>query len=119
MSRKLDAQLAQLIGLRDVEYDKVGGQWTGIKKGVNRHVVLPHYSTLECDSGTVLDHIAALGWMVTVYTGPYKNQGVKCRCCIMRSPQDFVLGGVDVVAETRPLAICRAFVEAMERWGDG
>jgi len=75
-------------------------------------------SGCESSAGLVLNRIVALGWMVTVYTGPYKNQGVKCRCCIMRGPQDFVLGGVDVVAETRSLAICRAFVEAMERWGN-
>jgi len=44
----------------------------------------------------------------------------RARCCIMRGPQDAILDSVvDVIADTRPLAICRAFIQAMERWGDG
>lgn len=75
-------------------------------------------SSNENDAGCILDRIAALGWMVTVFTGPHWDSGVSAliRCCILRG-----VGGpmVDVVAETRPLAICRAFIQAMERWSDG
>jgi hypothetical protein len=74
----------------------------------------------ESDSGIVQDHMAELDWMVTMYTGPHPDydEPVK-RCCIMRGPQDGILGTmVDVIADTRPLAICGAFVEAMERWGE-
>lgn len=89
--------------------------------GWQRTSVLPHYQSDENDAGLILDHIASLGWMVTVYTGePHLgHDGPVNRCCIMRGTQDFVLGGVDVIAETRPLAICEAFVQAMERWGNG
>jgi len=68
-------------------------------------------STNEQDAGLVLDYIASLGWAVTVYTGPHL---AKIACHIMRAPGDVVRAeGI----ETRPLAICQAFVKAMEKWG--
>lgn len=102
--------------------DKVSSfiNWKKTDLGRLRKLQISLFNPTECAecAELVLDRIVALGWMVTVYTGPYKEQGVKCRCCIMRGPQDFVLGGVDVIAETRPMAICKAFVQAMKRWGD-
>lgn len=113
--RQLDMLIAENLEWREVGYDKIGGEWTGIKRGLNTHAVIPRYSKLECDSGLILDRIAALGWAVTVFTSGWHGK-TQIRCCIMRAPGGPV---VDVVAETRPLAICRAFVQAMERWNDG
>lgn len=66
------------------------------------------------EKSLVIDRIAALGWAVTVFTGGWHGITL-VRCCIMRTPNG---PAVDVVADTRPLAICRAFIQAMERWGD-
>lgn len=124
MNTELDLQVARLMGWREMQpgnWEDVGIYWI-VKNGETK--TSTDDNSLFCPSGKaghadlILDRIAALGWMVTVYTGPYKDQGIKCRCCIMRGPQDFVLGGVDVVADTRPMAISKAFVQAMERWGD-
>lgn len=73
------------------------------------------YTTNEECGTLILDHIAALGWAATVFTGGWHGKRL-IRCCVMQTPNG---PAVDVVAETRPLAICQAFVQAMERWGDG
>jgi len=105
------------IEREDLEY-KIGAlmEWERERGGwqILDFPASPNNAVSLVGADAIQDHIAALGWMTTVYTGPYKNQGIKCRCCIMRGPQDFVLGGVDVVDDTRPMAISLAFVEAME-----
>lgn len=76
--------------------------------------ILPRYSADENDAGLVLDYLATQGYMITVYSGPYRDEGIKARCCILR-PRD--IDRVDAVADTRPLAICEAALMAVERWG--
>jgi hypothetical protein len=108
MSAELNRQVAALTGWSDLFSPATSAQ----------------------DADLLIDRLAALGWMITVFTGPYArvvfdddNQAhlkieTRARCCIMRGPQDAILDSVvDVVADTRPLAICRAFIQAMEKWG--
>jgi len=109
-----DGERQYLYSNQDRSKPAPESSWTWQRTGV-----LPRYSGNETDAGLVLDRIAAQGWAVTVYTGPCPDRGIVHRCCIMRQPGDAVLDGVvDVIAETRPLAICQAFVEACERWGN-
>ncbi len=93
--REMDARIAELMG------------WASI-------ALKP--STLEDDAGIVVDDFVATGHAVTVYTGQYQDQGVKSRCCIVWLA-DLAAGPVDAIADTRPLAICRAALKARERWG--
>ena len=122
MNVELNGQIAALLGWTDITLDGWGRGTPpslDLSSTTYKSEYLPRFSANMTSADKIVDYIAALGWMVTIYTGPYKDQGVKCRCCIMRGLQDFVLGGVDAVADTRPLAICQAFIEAMERWSDG
>lgn len=110
-------KIARLMGWQEV----APGAWTnkGERWLIGCEGIKPTFDPLisEDDAGLILDYIGALGWMITRYTGPHPDHdGPVNRVCIMRGPQDFVLGGVDVIADTRPLAICEAFVQAMERW---
>ena len=111
MTNELDARIAiEIMG-----YLGKGEQGVWIPKSGN----LPgHYfspSSIEDDAGKVQSRLVASGLMITVYTGIYCAQGVKCRCCIMRGPHDLDSGGIAVVADTRPLAICKAALEAKAR----
>ncbi len=65
----------------------------------------------------IIDHLVTQGHAVTVYTGQYRDQGVKACCCILRAGDLATSDGVDAIADKRPLAICRAALKARERWG--
>jgi len=69
-------------------------------------------------SCNIIDWLVEQGYMITVYTGQYRDQGVKARCCILRAGDLATSDGVDAIANKRPLAICRAALKARERWGE-
>jgi hypothetical protein len=121
MSSELNRRVAALMGWtptdeRDVWLDAdEQAHVIGFVTGAN-------FNPTGCENsaGLLVDRMATLGWMVTVYTDPYPGRGTVRRCCIMRHPSDAMSGEmIDEIADTRPLAISRAFVKAMERWGDG
>ena len=127
MSAELNRQVAELMGWTDIrESDGWDGpEWEivshleGVNPATGRFDHLSNFTVCENAAGLVLDRIAELGLTAIVYTSPCPRRGTIRRCCIMCHPDDIILGGaVDVTADTRPLAISQAFVEAMKRWGD-
>ena len=119
MSTELNRQIATLMGWTPTDERDV---WLDADE--QAHVVgfvAGDFNPTGCENsaGLLIDRMAALGWMMTVYTGPYPGLGTVRRCCIMRHPGDAMLGGmIDEIADTRPLAISLAFIRAMERWSD-
>ena len=119
MNTELDLAVAQLMGWNQVSENTWRNQ-TGDFYQAQDWIVDEGNRKFEpsrCENcaGLVLDRICALGWASTVFTGGWGGKTL-IRCCIMHSPNG---PAVDVQAETRPLAICRAFIQAMERWDDG
>lgn len=116
MSIELNTTVASLMDWEQIDRDT----WRD-KDGVDHIVGFMTYANFnpagcENSAGLVLNRIVALGWAVTVFTGGWHGVNL-IRCCIMRTPATAEYTA-DVTADTRPLAICRAFVQAMERWGD-
>jgi len=76
----------------------------------------------EEHAGLVIDKLAKLGWMISIYFGD-KNLdrnmmavvAIQCNRGSPQTPHDVV----QVESGTRPLAICLAALEAVERWCDG
>lgn len=76
-------------------------------------------SLFENDAGLIIDHLVAQGYLITVYTGQYRDQGIKSRCCILHTRDVLnAYGAADAIANTRPLAICRAALKTRERRGE-
>jgi len=117
MSDKLDLQVARLMGWIEItpgNWEDVGIYWiveNGERKTATDDNSLFHPSGKAGHADLIQDRIATLGWVVTVHTGPDL-----IFCCIAR--MDAKMDLVQVEADTRPMAISLAFVEAMERWGD-
>jgi hypothetical protein len=117
MSQELNRKIAGLMGWEQVDYD------TWIDGDGCSHIVgfvtYAHFNPAGCENsaGLVLNKIVEMGLhsRVTVYYGEYKGQGVKAVCCIVQLLADVVTA----IADTRPMAICKAFEMAMEnRWGE-
>jgi len=115
MKKDIGNQVAASMGWKQKStnvWRGANGVWYETVPEYNDGAIYLFYpSTCERSAGLVQDRIAALGWVVTVHTGPDL-----IFCCIAR--MDAKMDLVQVEAKTRPMAICLAFVEAMERWGD-
>ncbi|MCP4540664.1 MAG: hypothetical protein GY832_26295 [Chloroflexi bacterium] len=115
---ELDARVAALMGWKQVTPDTwVNGRLlyqTRPLDEIDDMALDFGPSDCEDDAGLVLNRLAAQGYMITVYYGRYRDEGIKARCCVLR-PRD--IDRVDAVADTRPLAICKAALIAAERWG--
>jgi hypothetical protein len=116
--RKIDAEIAAMLGWHGIRFDESEGSVCGYSPDGSGSVRFNlHYYTLCANSaGFVVDWLAAKGYMVTVYTRLYRHRGIRSRCCVT-NPSDLKVM-VYTEADTRPLAICRAALEARERWGE-
>ncbi|MCP4540663.1 MAG: hypothetical protein GY832_26290 [Chloroflexi bacterium] len=68
----------------------------------------------EGHAGLVLDYLAARGYAPGVFTDLKDRRGDSVACVLVKGPGEVLR----TEADTRPLAICLAALEAVERWGE-
>lgn len=98
--RELDALIAEkVMEWTQCGFDEIGQEWTGIPEGgqPGYHSVIPSYTT----------NIAA-AWQVV------EKLGMQCGFSIHEKEPFAMHNGISLVAETVPLAICRAALKAVQ-----
>ena len=101
---ELRVKIAELKGWTDIQSFIL----VGIKGDVHRCGPIPNWTTSDADACQLLDEMIAKRIMITIHLFLDKQVTVICG-----------YDGVQVfyvTAETRPLAICRAYLAARERW---
>lgn len=108
--RELDRRVAEAMGWEPFQRipDYTSGALTIINCRVERQ--LPRYSTSIADAWVLVEVVHARGWDYELKS-VVDEWGVEIHCCIFSNPSGYCWDGHD---ESAPLAICRAFLAAME-----